>query len=184
MHIDEADFLTLLHADLYFITVLKVVREHMPNAYVAAGFIRNRVWDHFYNQEGVYPDLDIDVVYYDSENIAPETDCDLEEILQTALKAPWQVRNQARMHTFGGYQQFDNSKHALMHWPETATAIGVRLTDSGDFDFIAPFGFDDLFNHVLRITRFMKAQNSTSFHDRLKDKQWLKRWPNLIIFDG
>lgn len=180
---DTADFYKLLHSDSYLIDILRTVRNHLPYAYVAAGFIRNRVWDDFYNQNGMYPDQDIDIVYFNSDNTAPDSDYELENILQRQLKAPWQVRNQARMHSVGNYPPFKDIEHALSHWPETATAIGLRLRPDDTFDCIAPFGFDDLFDHVLRITPAMLHYNPEVFRKRLSNKKWHTRWPNIKVID-
>jgi hypothetical protein len=39
---------------------------------------------------------------------------------------------------------------AISAWPETATAIAVRLTENDLLEIIAPFGLSDLFELKLR----------------------------------
>jgi hypothetical protein len=181
--IDFDDFQALLSTDQYFIAVLKVVRLLMPEAYIAAGFVRNRIWDHLYDQSNLYSDLDIDVIYFDGINISADIDYQLEKKLTEAFDAPWQVRNQARMHIFGGHKPFSSLEHALKHWAETATTVGVRLDSSDKLQFIAPFGFTDLFTHTLRITPIMKRCDLEGFHNRIVKKNWCERWPGLTIVD-
>ncbi len=181
--IDFNDFRALLRADQYFIEALKLVQFFMPEVYIAAGFVRNRIWDHLYDQSNVYSDLDIDVIYFDDINISADIDYQLEKKLTEALNAPWQVRNQARMHIFGGHKPFSSLEHALKHWAETATTVGVRLDSSENLQFIAPFGFTDLCNHILRVTPIMKRCDLKGFHNRIAKKNWCERWPSLTIID-
>ncbi len=179
-----SDLTALLENEPYVLDVLKSVKAFGPNgAFVAAGFVRNRVWDSFYKQSGQFPEADIDVVYFDDRNIHPESDYEFEHILSENLQAEWQVRNQARMHHFGGYEPFVSLEEALTHWAETATSVGVRLGPEDDFQYIAPFGFDDLFDHTLRITPAMCANDSAGFRERLKRKGWQNRWPDLKVVD-
>ncbi|WP_419747544.1 nucleotidyltransferase family protein [Pseudomonas syringae] len=39
---------------------------------------------------------------------------------------------------------------AMRYWPETATAIAIRLGESGSCEIAAPLGLDDLFGLVIR----------------------------------
>ena len=163
--------------------VLAAVREAGPDdAFVAAGFVRNRVWDSFYPENKAPSDLDIDVVYFNENRtdkcFEREFELQLDDALPTGI---WQVRNQARMHTFGGHAPFESLAHGLQHWAETATTVGVRLDADDDFEFIAPFGFDDLWGHILRITPIMRRTDPEGFDARLARKGWLERWPKLIV---
>ena len=169
--------------DPYVMKVLDAVKACGPDqAYVAAGFVRNRVWDSFYDKKRLEADADIDVVYYDQRNPGKEQERFFEGKLQQQLPTGiWQVRNQARMHTFGGYPPFAGLEHALKHWAETATTVGARLEPNGDLDIIAPFGLDDLFNHTLRITPQMKKHDAVGFDERLLRKKWQERWPDLKV---
>lgn len=174
---------SLLRAEPIVMRVLEAVQQAGPDgAFVAAGFIRNRVWDSFYPDNKAASDLDIDVVYFDKERTDKNTERDFEERLDRVLPTGiWQVRNQARMHSFGGHAPFESLIHGLMHWAETATTVGARLDANRDLEFIAPFGFDDLWDHVLRITPIMKQTDPVGFDNRLERKGWLTRWPKLKV---
>ncbi len=175
---------SLLLSDPNVVRVLETVRDHGPEkAFVAAGFVRNRVWDSLYERNGPFPDIDIDVVYFDRQKPEKMHDLAFEKQLETRLpNGIWQVRNQARMHKFGGHPPFADIEEALRHWAETATTVGLRLTHTNEPEFIAPFGFEDLFDHVLRITPAMKRHDPAGFSARLKAKGWLARWPRLRVF--
>ncbi len=151
-------------------------------AYIAAGFVRNRYWDSLYDPAPGAPPSDLDVVYFNRDYALKTRDMAFEASLR--LKAPgydWQVRNQARMHDFGGYAPFSSLEDALRHWAETATGIGVRLDAKDQLEWTAAFGFDDLFSHILRITPAMKANDPKGFEARLERKGWLTRWPELEV---
>lgn len=173
----------LILQDEAAMAALTAVRDTGPEgAYIAAGFVRNRYWDSLYDLVPAAPPSDLDVVYFNKDYAQKTRDMAFEASLK--LKAPgydWQVRNQARMHDFGGYPPFRNLEDALCHWAETATGIGVRLTAKGDLDWISAFGFDDLFGHVLRITPAMKKNDPKGFDARLVRKGWLVRWPKLTV---
>lgn len=169
--------------DPFVTDVLNAVRNVGPEGgYVAAGFVRNRVWDSLYEGQCQYSDADIDVVYFDEGDATRERDAAYDAALEAALPCgPWQVSNQARMHHFGGHPPFESLEHGLSHWAETATTVGVRLSADGTLEGVAPFGYDDLFGHILRITPKMKRHDPDGFNRRLQAKGWLERWPNLIV---
>lgn len=162
---------------------LRLVRDHGPKgAFIAAGFIRNRVWDALYPNAPIFPEADVDVVYFDAKRAEKASDKVVEALLTSHdPSAEWQVRNQAYMHHFGGHAPFTSLEEALMHWAETVTGVGVRLDEQDKMHFIAPFGFDDLYAHILRITPIMKQIDPAGFEARLQTKGWLKRWPDLTV---
>jgi hypothetical protein len=174
---------SLLRSDKAAMTALEAVRTAGPEgAYIAAGFIRNRYWDSLYDPQPQFPEADVDVIYFDATYDLKTRDLAYEASLKLVMPdVDWQVRNQARMHTFGGHDPFQDTETALRHWAETATGIGVRLSPDGAFEWLTAFGFDDLFAHILRITPVMKDNDPEGFEARLQAKGWLKRWPNLKV---
>lgn len=173
----------LVKQDMAAMAALEAVRDTGPkDAYIAAGFVRNRYWDSLYDPAPAAAASDLDVVYFDRDYSLKTRDMAYEASLR--LKQPsfdWQVRNQARMHEFGGYPPFESLEDALRHWAETATGIGVRIDDGGGLEWTAAFGFDDLFDHILRITPAMKANDAAGFDARLARKGWQSRWPQLRV---
>lgn len=69
----------------------------LPDCWVSAGLIRNRVWDALY---GVHSEMnDIDVTYFDATDCSVETEKHWERVLYERFpEHPWSVKNQARMH--------------------------------------------------------------------------------------
>lgn len=162
---------------------MRCVREHGPvGAYLAAGFVRNRVWDSLYDRVSVQTTSDIDVVYFDASDTSTETEEAFEAKLAAVMPDEiWQVRNQARMHTYAGHAPFKDVSHALEHWAETATAVGVRLDDADKLDVVAPFSLEDLLQHRLRITPIVAQHDCGAFHQRVEKKHWRERWPSVEV---
>ncbi|WP_420430059.1 nucleotidyltransferase family protein [Kordiimonas sp.] len=162
---------------------LEAVRSVGPfGAYVAAGFIRNRVWNSFYKPKPAHVIADTDVVYFDRNDLSLATEQGFEQALERECAGQeWQVRNQARMHEKASDPPYPSISEALAHWPETATAVAVRLNADDRLEILAPFGLDDLLAHRLRPTPAIIRRDRTIFDVRVVQKGWLERWPNVEL---
>ena len=65
---------------------------------LAAGFVRNLVWDKLHGYEEATPLNDIDLIYYDESYCSEIIDRTIEKELMEKTDLPWSVKNQARMH--------------------------------------------------------------------------------------
>ena len=154
----------------------------LPDWCIAAGFVRNRVWDHLH---GICPPrlpADIDVLYYDKADLSKETEQAFEARLDALLPAPWQVRNQARMHVWKNLPQHKSSADSMIYWLETVTAIGVRLEADDSLTVIAPLGTDDLLDLRCRPTDFGRARLD-EYEARIANKGWRELWPQVRFLD-
>lgn len=165
--------------------ILKTLKIFAPQAYLAAGVIRNTVWAHLHGQSYSLDQTEIDVVFYD----ALDTDIDVQQ-LQEKMKMEfpnieWDITNQARVHLWyqtdngSSIPQLSSIEHALSLWPETATAIAVRLNNQHEIEYISPFGLDDLFELKLRWNNRLVSRGV--FMKRIQSKQFLQRWPLLVL---
>jgi hypothetical protein len=153
-----------------------------PDAWIGAGYIRNRVWDHLHDNDELTVANDIDVVYFDWENIDPAMDKFFENSLNAEYKNhKWQVRNQATMHDRNDDDPYEDLSDALEHWPETATAVAMRLNMEDKVEVLAPFGLDDLFNMIIRPTPHVGSFRPKDYMDRLESKDWKDRWPKVQV---
>ncbi|HAS41130.1 MAG TPA: nitrate reductase [Microscillaceae bacterium] len=175
-----------LHQDVQKIEVLMAVKkltdahQNLGSFFVAAGFLRNMYWDQVHAFPST-PLADIDVVYFHKQHPDKAQDEMLEQALTQHLPSiPWSVKNQARMHTKSGHVPYISLEDALSNWVETATAIGVRVADNHRLEFIAPWGYQDLVDLVLRPTPFFEQQ-LTVFEERIQSKKWLEKWPKLKV---
>lgn len=163
--------------------MLRHVRDlALPDCWVAAGFVRNAVWDHLHGMAGTPFDTDIDVIWFDSSRATAAHDGALEARLRSADgRARWSVKNQARMHLRNGDVPYASATDAMRCWPETATAVAVRLGDDDAIEIAAPLGLDDLFGLVVRPTARFAGDNYPLYLERIRAKQWQARWPRLRI---
>lgn len=152
----------------------------LPHSYIAAGFIRNMVWDHLHQKTAPTPLNDIDVIYYDADNPRSDVHKIYEQRLNSVMpEVNWQVRNQASMHIKKGHNQYRDIVDAMRYWPEKETGIAMRLNDDEEgFEFISAFGTRSLFD--LEVTYNPKAPLAV-FEQRLEDKAWLSIWPKLKV---
>ena len=154
----------------------------LPDWCIAAGFVRNRVWDHLHGISPPRPSADIDVLYYDKADLSKETEQAFEARLNVLLPAPWQVRNQARMHVWKNLPQHKSSADSMIYWLETVTAVGVRLEDDDTLTVIAPLGTDDLLGLCCRPTDFGRVRLD-EYEARIASKGWRTLWPKVRFLD-
>jgi hypothetical protein len=153
---------------------------NLPDCWIAAGFVRNAVWDHLHGLQAKPIEGDVDVIWFDPQCLDPTVDRKHEEQLRTAEPSIcWSVKNQARMHLRNGDSSYHSAVDAMRYWPETATAVAARRLTPHGFEFAAPLGLEDLFNLILRPTeRFVFAKRSI-YEQRIREKDWLHSWPRL-----
>jgi hypothetical protein len=170
----------LIESDEIRRTALKCVRLlDLPECYIAAGFVRNLVWDNLHGKSEPTPLNDIDVIYFDLYESEPNKYIEHESKLAELFpQLNWQVRNQALMHLRNNDEPYSSSLDAISYWPEKETAVAIRQLSNGNFDCISAFGFESLFN--LQVTYNPKRLRSV-FDQRIKSKGWLSKWCNLKV---
>lgn len=156
--------------------------QKLPDAWIAAGAIRNAVWDHLHGYAHATPLNDVDVIWYDPA----QANCSRDRVLEAALArrlpgVAWSVKNQARMHIRNGDLPYTNCADAMRYWPETATAVAARLAGGGDIELCAPFGLGDLVLLVVRATPYFAQHRREAARHRWQRKNWTGTWPNLKI---
>lgn len=178
----EKQLIDIIEQDNYILSILKVVEElKLNDVWICAGIIRNKVWDSL--NRTYTPINDIDVIYFDLSDISWEKEKEIEEKLEILLpNEPWSVKNQARMHLKSGFEPFNSSYDGVAHFPETPTAVALRLRNK-EIEVLAPYGLKDLFEMKVKPTPFYQ---SNSYHhsiyiERVTSKQWKKTWNNLSI---
>lgn len=152
------------------------------DCWIAAGFVRDAVWDALHGL-GVHPPVgDVDVVWFDAGRVDAAFDYEVEAELRRHMPAlDWSVKNQARMHRRNEDAPYISVADAMTHWPETATAVGVRLRIDGSIEVNAPFGLDDLFDLKLNPAPDFAGAKRAIFDARVTAKDWLRRYPRLSL---
>lgn len=179
----RAALIALLGADTARMAALAEVHAlGLRDRWTGAGFVRDAVWDALHARPVSIPAGDLDVMWHDPAQAGAGVDRALERSLrERAPGLDWSVKNQARMHVRNGDAPYADVAAAMRGWPETATAVAVRLTDDGGIEVNAPFGLDDLFGLVLRPTPRFAMEKRAIFDERVVRKRWLARYPRLRV---
>jgi uncharacterized protein len=179
----QAELKTLIASDDQRMRLLRIVRDlGLPDCWVAAGFVRNCVWDHAHRRAPSPLPRDIDVIWFDPDHPGAARDAGLEAALRDRDGTlAWSVKNQARMHARNADQPYRSATDAMRHWPETATAVGVRLGAWGEVEVAAPLGLDDLFGLIVRPTDRFGADKHPVYLERIRSKHWERHWPGLRV---
>ena len=159
-----------------------------PGWVIGAGVLRNLVWDHLHAFAQRTPARDVDLAYFDPVDLRAEAEQAWQVRLRSVLPdVPWEVKNQAAVHLW--YEQrfgyavprLESIESAIATWPETATAVAVRLLPDNNLELIAPFGLTDLFNMILRPNPSRVSMEE--YQRRYTSKRIGERWPKVQILD-
>jgi uncharacterized protein len=168
---------------------LRAAREvDAPDWLINAGAIRDVVWDDLHGRPLTTPPRDVDLGFFDPDDLTPEHEAGVEAALRArAPDVPWEAKNQAAVHLW--YPQrfglevppFHSTDEAVATFPETASCVGVRLLPDNELLVVAPHGLDDLLGGVCRHN---PARVSHEFYvRRLAEKGWRERWPRLRVIE-
>lgn len=183
--INEEKIIELITEDEWMMDILKAAKSlNLPDWWICAGFVRSKIWDTLHNFNERTPIPDIDVIYFDPRNIDELTEKKLEEMLKTLMpKAPWSVKNEARMHIKSNMPPYSSSVDAISKFPETATALGVKLDERENVKLIAPCGISDVINLEVKPTLFFREtkERVEIYEARIIKKNWKSIWNNLKV---
>ncbi|MEL7219362.1 MAG: nucleotidyltransferase family protein [Pseudomonadota bacterium] len=158
----------------------RVAELDLPDGWIAAGFVRDAVWDHLHGYPVSKPQGDIDVVWFGEDPMDAASDQRMERRLSEKMPGlEWSVKNQARMHSRNGDSPYRSVADAMTCWPETATAIAARLDRAGSIEISAPLGLDDLLSFQLRPGPRFRREKLPVFLERAAAKNWINRYPKL-----
>ncbi len=168
----------LIESDSIRMEALNLLRTlGLPDWCIAAGFVRNLIWNSLYATDVGFND--VDVIYFCRLDFSEERDSRLEEELHVLCPdLPWSITNQARMHVSNGDHPYQSSLDAMSYWPEKQTSIGFTLDNSGQVHVHHCFDLSLLFNGT--ITRNSK-RSLEILQRRVKSKERLETWPLLRV---
>lgn len=178
----QRGLIAILAAEEPFVRLLAAVRdEELPDAWVAAGALRNLVWDRLHGFEHRHPPGDVDVVYYEPVDASPERDKAIEERLAVRMPGlPWEVVNQAWIHEYNDEEPYTSTHDALSRWTETCTSVAARLSAADEVEVLAPHGVADLMAMIAR-PNLAFANAAEIFIQRMAAKRWPERWPKVRV---
>ncbi|MBW4085497.1 nucleotidyltransferase family protein [Paenibacillus sp. S150] len=182
---NEEDLLRAVKDDSWMMSILAAVRElQLPDSWVCAGFVRSKVWDMQHGFTQRTPLADVDVIYYDPDDIREEVEKTWESRLRKAdPSVPWSVKNQARMHTVNGLVPYSSSTDGMSKFPETAAALGLAMDGYGELKLSAPHGVSDAIGMIVRASPHFKANRKLHpvYEERVAKKNWQAVWKQLQV---
>ncbi len=154
----EKEFLSLIQSDKDMMSLLKIIADlGLKDSWLAAGSVRNYIWNVLSGRSGFDYETDLDVVFYDPD-VSYDDTLVLEANLQKAYPDfPWELKNQVYMHSHSPETKpYLSTRDAISKYPETATAIALRLNDDR-LELYAPFGLDVISRFEIHPTPYFKA---------------------------
>ncbi|WP_244886572.1 nucleotidyltransferase family protein [Chromobacterium amazonense] len=184
---DEQALRDIVRQTPWLMHALRIARSlGLASWCIGAGALRNAVWDHLHGYPAPSRLADIDLAYFDPENLTQQQDDALLATLQSmAPDLPWEVTNQAAVHLwFGshfGYavEPLRSLAEAIATWPEYATAVGIYLDDADRLRIIAPHGLQDLLQ--MRIRHNPVRASAETYRQRTLQKRYQERWPDVVV---
>ncbi len=146
---------------------------------LAAGFVRNLIWDKLHSKDTFTPLNDIDLIYFDANTTEEKPDIEYEEKLKSLSNHPWSVKNQARVHIRNNDQPYLSTSDAMSYWVEVETAVGATYSEENGVSIVAPFGLEANFSNSISLNP--KRPKPSGFLKRVADKEWPILWPNLEV---
>jgi uncharacterized protein len=181
----EEDIIQVIQEDKWIMDILKAAKSlELADWWVCAGFIRSKIWDVLHGFAVRTPLPDIDVIYYDKSNIDEQAEKQLDEQLRHVMpNLPWSVKNQARMHIVNKIPPYSSAVDAISKFPETVTALGIKLDDNDKVVLTAPHGIHDLINLQVRPTPYFceTKDRAKIYEERIVKKNWKRIWTDIHI---
>jgi len=179
------DIKNLILEDKWMMDILGAAQQlDLPDWWICAGFVRSKIWDALHGYIERTPLEDIDVIYFDANNKEESEEKKWEDQLRKLMPTiPWSVKNQARMHKINNLPPYHSSAEGIANFPETVTAIGVKLLGQNDIALVAPYGVADILKlHVKPVPHFAKDKNLMAVYEqRIQRKNWQSNWPKITI---
>ena len=179
----DQDFLEKLSQDQDIRAILEMIRSlRLEDSWLAAGSVRNFIWNILSGKPGFDAETDVDVIFFDP-TVSYEKTLQLEMELRKAFPAySWELKNQVYMHIHSpNSQPYTSSKDAMSKYPECCTAIGLRLLEDNQLELFAPYGLADIRAFQVRPTpHFLAdAERKKLYMQRIRKKNWQAKWPQL-----
>ncbi len=170
--------------------ILETVRDcDPPDWLVGGGVLWKLVWNRLHGYAETAHVKDVDVVFFDLENLGPGREMAVERCLYTRHPGvPWEAENQAAVHLWYrgkfGYAvpPLRSSLEGIETYPGVSTAVGLRLLADDELHVAAPLGLGDLFELVLRHNP--RRVTPELFSEWVVKKGIRERWPKVRVIEG
>jgi uncharacterized protein len=182
---NEEQIISLIIEDRWMMEILKAAKSlNLPDWWICAGFVRSKVWDTLYGFSERTPIPDIDVIYFNPACTDEAEEKKLEATLVSLMpNIPWSVKNEARMHLKNNMPPYSSSVDAISKFPETATALGVKIDEHENIILTSPCGISDVMNLEVKPTPLFKENKELAaiYKERIIKKNWIATWNKIKV---
>lgn len=183
--VTEQWMLEQFQADPDMMTVLAIIRDlDLADAWLAAGAVRNFIWNLLSGRSGFDARTDLDLVFYDPAISYEETQQIEQELKKKFSQYAWEVKNQVYMHQHSpGTAPYTSACDAVSKYPEQCTALAVHLRKDGQLELFLPYGTKDIEDFIVQPTPHFLAspERLAVYTERMKKKNWQSKWPQLEV---
>ncbi|MCA0993454.1 nucleotidyltransferase family protein [Guptibacillus hwajinpoensis] len=176
----------LIENDERMMEIIKAASQlNLPDWWICAGFVRSKIWDTLHGFEKRTDPPDVDVIYYNLDDTREKTEKELEAQLKRILPGvPWSVKNEARMHVINHIEPYTSAEDAISKFPETATALGVKIDKDNNLILTAPWGVDDVIHLEVKATPFFREskERAAIYKERVIKKDWKEIWKKIEVY--
>jgi len=182
----EKDIVDVIKEDEWMMDLLGTVKTlNLPDWWICAGFVRSKIWGVIHKFSTRTPLPDIDVIYFDSSNTDELEEKKIERKLKSLIpNIPWSVKNQARMHVLNNMAPYVSSVDGISKFPETVTALGVKLDEKSNVVLTAPWGIEDVVNLKVKPTPYYLETDEriNIYENRVTKKDWKSIWGKVEVY--
>lgn len=189
----------IYHSRIYQHLIHHLPLTELPELWLGAGALTQWVWNILHHQPDTQHVKDIDLLYFDADTRWESEDKIIRQVKACASDSsalPWPVdlKNVARIHLW--YEErcgrplpepYKSLADSVSTWPFTASALAVRLCapqhvepEAIALDWIAPFGFDDVLQGLLRPNLVLATPEVC----QEKARRWQAQWPQLTFVES
>ena len=179
------DLLQAIQLNTDLMKILIIIRNlGLKDSWLAAGSIRNFIWNLLSDKSPFDRETDEDVIFFDPD-ISYEETVSLEKKLREDFpQYQWELKNQVYMHQHSPHTvPYTSSRDAMSKYPERCTAVGLRLNEDSTLELFAPYGLEDILNFQVHPTpHFLENEDRMKLYQtRLSKKNWQEKWKNLTF---
>ena len=184
-------FIYIIKKNKDIISILDFLESvNLPNFYLVAGTIFQTIWN-FLDNNPLYCNIhDIDIFYYDKDNLDKEYEDKSEEkikqfLVDNNINLEIDIHNEARVHLWKKYNEnpnvdyYENTEDAIRRLISTIQAIGLTKINN-KIKVYAPYGLSDVFSKTIRPVKL--PTNSKITYNK-KIESWSKRFDDLKIIE-
>jgi uncharacterized protein len=125
----------------------------LPDWWLAGGAVRNTVWRSRFGETCELIINDFDIAFFDGTGERSQELTAKAALTQHFPNYKFDVKNQASFARWrAGRRPYTSTEDGIADWLHTATAVGVRVDQRGNWQFFTPYGLADLLAGIIHPT--------------------------------